>query len=152
VPLDQPGRYTPLFFYDETASLAAGHRPCAMCRREEFERFKAAWRLAHGVSAGAFLTADEIDRSLHGDRIEKSRQRTWTAEVDELPSGVFLTLPRAPGQAVLKWHGHLHKWTPAGYSAAEKPNGNHLATVLTPHAIVQTILAGYAVGGPKFLD
>ena len=28
-PLQQPGRYTELFFLDEVTALAAGHRPCA---------------------------------------------------------------------------------------------------------------------------
>ena len=31
--LMQPGRYTELFFLDEATAYAAGHRPCAECRR-----------------------------------------------------------------------------------------------------------------------
>src|SRR6266568_2878440 len=38
-----PNRYTELFFLDEAVALAAGHRPCAGCRRERFNAFKAAW-------------------------------------------------------------------------------------------------------------
>ena len=34
-----PGRYTELFFLDEASALAAGHRPCYECRREDFLRF-----------------------------------------------------------------------------------------------------------------
>ena len=34
-----PGFYTELFFLDEVTALAAGHRPCAECRREEYNRF-----------------------------------------------------------------------------------------------------------------
>ncbi len=30
----QLGNYTELFFLDEAVALAAGHRPCALCRRE----------------------------------------------------------------------------------------------------------------------
>lgn len=33
-----PGRYTELFFLDEATALAAGHRPCAECRRDRFAR------------------------------------------------------------------------------------------------------------------
>jgi len=34
----QPGRYTELFFLDEATAFAAGHRPCAECRRAERRR------------------------------------------------------------------------------------------------------------------
>ena len=30
-----PGRWTALFFLDEATALAAGHRPCGYCRRED---------------------------------------------------------------------------------------------------------------------
>src|SRR4051794_33827231 len=36
-------RYTELFFLDEAVAFAAGHRPCAECRRERFNAFKRAW-------------------------------------------------------------------------------------------------------------
>ncbi len=38
-----PGRWTALFFLDEATALAAGHRPCAYCRREDFLAFAHAW-------------------------------------------------------------------------------------------------------------
>jgi hypothetical protein len=41
------GRYTELFFLDEAVAFAAGHRPCAECRRERFNAFKDALR-THG--------------------------------------------------------------------------------------------------------
>ena len=44
-----PGRYTELFFLDEHTALAAGHRPCACCRREDYTRFVDAWTKAHGI-------------------------------------------------------------------------------------------------------
>ncbi len=33
-PLAAPHHWTPLFFLDEAVALAAGHRPCAFCRRD----------------------------------------------------------------------------------------------------------------------
>src|SRR5689334_22304438 len=39
-----PGTYTELFFLDEATALAAGHRPCAECRRNRFIDFCTAWR------------------------------------------------------------------------------------------------------------
>jgi hypothetical protein len=54
-----PRRYTELFFLDEAVALAAGHRPCAECRRERFNAFKEAWiRSEHSPRAG-FLYVDE---------------------------------------------------------------------------------------------
>ena len=35
-----PNRYTELFFLDEAAGLADGHRPCADCRRAQFSAFR----------------------------------------------------------------------------------------------------------------
>ena len=43
-PLLQPGRFTELFFLDEATAFAAGHRPCALCRHEDYRRFVAFWR------------------------------------------------------------------------------------------------------------
>src|SRR5688500_9706875 len=40
-PLLQPGRFTELFFLDEATAFAAGHRPCALCRRADYDRFVA---------------------------------------------------------------------------------------------------------------
>ena len=45
-PLLQPGRFTELFFLDEATAFAAGHRPCALCRREDYVRFGEIWRVA----------------------------------------------------------------------------------------------------------
>src|SRR5690242_17274435 len=39
-PLLQPGRFTELLFLDEATAFAAGHRPCALCRREDYDRFQ----------------------------------------------------------------------------------------------------------------
>src|SRR5919204_3108497 len=39
----RPGKFTELFFLDEATALAAGHRPCAECRREDFVRFRDVW-------------------------------------------------------------------------------------------------------------
>lgn len=46
--LMRPGYYTELFFLDEATALAAGHRPCAECRREAFRRFVDGWATGTG--------------------------------------------------------------------------------------------------------
>src|ERR1700687_3279595 len=43
--------WTELFFLDEAIALAAGHRPCFLCRRQAAEAFRAAWARARGGEA-----------------------------------------------------------------------------------------------------
>jgi hypothetical protein len=43
------------------AAFAAGHRPCALCRREDYVRFGEVWRSLHPGQIGA----DAIDAQLH---------------------------------------------------------------------------------------
>src|SRR5207248_6900050 len=61
----QPGRYTELFFLDEATAFAAGHRPCAECRHDDYARFATLWRELHPGQAGAAA----IDAQLHGERL-----------------------------------------------------------------------------------
>src|SRR6478609_2709079 len=68
-PLLQPGRFTELFFLDEATAMAAGHRPCAECRRADYDRFVALWRDRHRGPAGA----DAIDVVLHRERLLDGR-------------------------------------------------------------------------------
>jgi hypothetical protein len=137
-----PGRYSELFFLDEATSLAAGHRPCAECRRTRYGEFVAAWagdragdarRGAHG--------AEEIDRALHAERLEPGGgKRTHEAVLSSLPSGAMVDLD---GHAYLCWKGRLWPWTFAGYGpSAEMPGSIH-ARVLTPVSIVGAIRAGF---------
>src|SRR5262245_62921622 len=85
-PLMQPGRYTELFFLDDATALAAGHRPCAECRREDYTRFAAFWRALHGE-----VGVDAIDRRLHDERIDDATRarRLHGLPLDGLPDGAF---------------------------------------------------------------
>src|SRR6266542_4145921 len=82
-PLMQPGRFTELFFLDEATAIAAGHRPCALCRREDYVRFTSVWRELHPGTAGA----DAIDARLHRERLaaDGRSRRLSDASLDELP-------------------------------------------------------------------
>ncbi|MGH8280534.1 MAG: hypothetical protein ACRETQ_13380, partial [Gammaproteobacteria bacterium] len=42
-----PHTWTELFFLDEATAFAAGHRPCAYCRRPRYREFKRAWCAAN---------------------------------------------------------------------------------------------------------
>ncbi len=87
-PKWRPGRWTPLFFYDETVALAAGHRPCALCRRADFNRWMDAWESAFGERP----RVDPMDRRLHASRIADRRQRRHEVAWREVPSGAFVVV------------------------------------------------------------
>jgi hypothetical protein len=133
-----PGLYTELFFMDEATALAAGHRPCFECRREDANRFRAAW--AEGAGHAGALLVDDLDRALHDDRLERGNvMRRWHAAAASLPAGTMIA---TEAEALLLWDGHAFPWTPAGYGPArEWPAGT--AEVLTSRSIVAALRAGY---------
>jgi hypothetical protein len=134
-PLLRPGRYTELFFLDDATALAAGHRPCAECRREDYRRWQAAW-------PGDDPHADAMDLVLHADRLDGRAKRTYEARLGELPDGVLV---ERGGAAFLAAGAALHAWTAAGYGPAEPADPDERMRVLTPRATVATIARGYAV-------
>jgi hypothetical protein len=130
----QPRRWTELFFLDEATALAAGHRPCAECRREDYRRWQAYW-------PGHDTSADEMDLVLHADRLDGRTKRTHKAALGDLPDGVLVDR----GGAFLIWQGALRPWSPRGYGPPELARAAERVTVLTPHATVAAIARGYAV-------
>jgi hypothetical protein len=138
-----PSTYTELFFLDEAVALAAGHRPCAECRRAAFDAFRNAWREALGDLASS--RAPAIDRALHGTRVESRsrRQITFAAELDALPDGAFVTLADDPATAWLVLGDRLLPCAPEGYGPARaRPSGREVR-VLTPCLTVAVLAAGY---------
>ena len=131
----QPRRWTELFFLDEATALAAGHRPCAECRRKDYRRWQAAW-------PGEDAHADAMDLVLHADRLDGRAKRTYDARLGELPDGVMV---ERGGAAFLVAGGALHAWTAAGYGAAEAADPSERVSVLTPACTVAAIARGYAV-------
>jgi len=136
-----PGYYTELFFLDEATALAAGHRPCAECRRQDYQRFRGAWASAHSGSTEKLPSADEMDALLQQDRLEgRSRKRTYQADITTLPDGVFIV---RDGEPWLLWQSEMLRWTPGGYDRRQPRPGAEIVTVLTPRSTVNTIAAGY---------
>jgi hypothetical protein len=132
-------RLTWLFFHDEAVSFAAGHRPCALCRRPAYNAYREA--LADG---GPLPSHDAMDRRLHAERlIARTRRRrlhpvAWT----ELPDGAFVCDGGGPALV----HGRrLVTWSHDGYGEARRRPGGGIAEVLTPPSSLAVLQAGYRV-------
>jgi hypothetical protein len=140
-PLRRPGRFTELFFLDEATALAAGHRPCAECRREDFVRFRQAWMDTH---AGGQPRVDEIDRVLHAERITGAgAKRLHAARLSDLPDGSMV------GEGDHSWivlGGDLLAWSPFGYGDRRIMPGSATVHSLTPPSVIKVIRAGYEPG------
>ena len=137
-PLLQPGRFTELFFLDEATAFAAGHRPCALCRREDYRRFGEIWRDVHPGQVGA----DAIDAQLHTERIdpETNVQLRRRVPIDELPDGTFVLAQDVPW---LVLGSELIRWTPAGYAERRRrPHGDE-ALLITPPSLVPLLRSGW---------
>ena len=124
------GRYTGLFFLDEATAFAAGHRPCAECRHEDYVRFV--------EFAGA--RADAIDARLHEERLGPRSEHA----LDELPDGTFVL---RDGEPWLVLGAELLRWTPGGYAErVSRPAG--CALVVTPRSLVEVLHAGWCGSVP----
>src|SRR3984957_13591197 len=97
-----PNRYTELFFLDEAVAFAAGHRPCAECRRQRYNAFRQAWRQVKQQDRYPF--ADDMDLELHPARIDRGKKVTYEAALSSLPDGCFVLIE---GRAYLIWRGAL---------------------------------------------
>jgi hypothetical protein len=137
-PLLQPGKFTELFFLDEATAFAAGHRPCALCRREDYDRFSALWRELHPGQVGA----DAMDAQLHAERLDaRTRERRLhTAALDELPDGAFVL---DDGAARLVLGDRLLTWTAGGYMASRTRAAGARAVLITPPSLVAVLRTGW---------
>ena len=130
--------YTELFFLDEATALAAGHRPCAECRRDRFKAFMASWAEIHGASK---VLATEVDRQMKRERAPSYRQEV--ANLADLPDGVIVKQVSG-GVNYLVSSSKLYPWSFEGYG---KPLGFHEISgpfiVLTPVGTVKVLANGY---------
>jgi len=137
-----PNLYTELFFFDEATAFAAGHRPCFECRRDDANRFKAAWLKGnpeygfdHKVLIG------KIDEIIHQERIDKKGSKvTFEAAIEDLPDGVFIQINAEP---YLFADRIIRHWTPFGYEQGAPLQVSAKVTVLTPKSVVNAFCSGY---------
>ena len=121
----RPGRFTGLFFLDDATAFAAGHRPCALCRREDYRRVLAV------TGAGG---ADALDAVLQAQRTGP-RPRVAVAS---LPDGAFVMLEDAPHLVV---DGVVRRWSAGGYGPARRSPKS--ATLITPQLLVPLLREGW---------
>lgn len=132
--LFRPGRFTWLFFHDEAVAFAAGHRPCALCRRASYNAYR---------SALGGLTAAEINKRLHSERIVRGthRRRLHRTPWRELPDGAFVL----DGTPKLVLGDALVEWSTSGYGARERRPTRGDAVAITPPSTLDVLRAGYPV-------
>ena len=129
--------WTELFFLDEATAFAAGHRPCFYCRRDDANRFRAAWEAGNGA---ANLRAPEIDAVLHRERLDRGNKRLHPLPMplQQLPDGAVV---QAGGESYLVTQGRPLQWSTSGYRQATVSMTD--AMLLTSPSTVRAFLAGY---------
>ncbi|HET6171087.1 MAG TPA: hypothetical protein VFD90_00695 [Gaiellales bacterium] len=137
-PKLQPGKFTELFFLDEVTAFAAGHRPCALCRRADYARLGEIWRDLHPGQAGA----DGIDLQLHAERIAPGTrtQAHHQASLGDLPDGALVV---RDGEPWLVLGTRLLRWTPAGYTDRLPRPRDATATVITPPSLLAVLRSNW---------
>jgi hypothetical protein len=129
--------WTELFFLDEATAFAAGHRPCFFCRRDDANRFRAAWEEGNAVSS---ILARDMDTVLHRERLDRGKKRLHPLPmpIEELPDGAMV---QARDGYFLIAQGRASRWSMAGYRKASQPIEN--AMLLTPPSTLRAMSAGY---------
>lgn len=134
-PLMQPGRYTEVFFLDEATAYAAGHRPCAECRRAAYDLFSGLWSRHHGDTG-----AEAIDRALHAARLDGKARRLVTLPAAQVPPGAMIL---RDGQARVRTPDGWFDWYPEGYRRGLVPAGS--VALLTPLPVALLMARGLSV-------
>lgn len=138
--LMSPGFYTELFFLDEVTAFAAGHRPCAECRRARFNEFRDAWSAANNWSGDSKVRAPEMDKVLHQERIENERKVTWKGKLADLPHGAMF---QVGSESYAVFQDRVLAWSFEGYREASTAGLPEMVDVLTPQSVVKSFSAGF---------
>jgi hypothetical protein len=125
-PMWEAGRWTPLFFLDEATALAAGHRPCGLCRRADHKRFRAAWGDA---------PLAEVDATLHAER---TGERRVVGRAD-VTAGAMVAVDGVAHLVVDD--STMRPWSMAGYGAPVAIPAS--ITLLTPPSVLDVLWRGY---------
>ncbi len=131
--------WTELFFLDEATAFAAGHRPCFFCRRDDANRFRAAWEEGNCVSN---VHADDMDSVLHRERLDGRAKRLHPLPmpIGRLPDG---TMVQDGTESYLIAQGRTLLWSPGGYRGVGRFIKD--AMLLTPPSTLRALGARYRV-------
>ena len=133
------GNYTELFFLDEATALAAGHRPCATCRRDRYNAFLAAWSVGNQNSAKVLVS--DVNKKMKQDRALSARVET--SSIIGYPDGTIVKQAEM-GACYLIRGASLYRWSFEGYSPAKKMSAvSGPFIVLTPDCTIKTLQGGY---------
>ncbi|MDH3679010.1 MAG: hypothetical protein OEV40_03575 [Acidimicrobiia bacterium] len=146
-PLAAPRTWTPLFFLDDAVALAAGHRPCGLCRRDEYRAYRDAVTAWSGCPEP--LLAPELNRRLAGERLRRGRgldragdRILGRAELDVVPVGTVV-IPQSDRQPHLVTALHLQPFGFDGWGRpVDRPSGA-MVDVLTPPTSVAALRRGF---------
>jgi hypothetical protein len=121
----------------EATAFAAGHRPCFFCRRDDANRFRAAWEEGNGVRN---VLARDIDAVLHRERLDGGRKRLHPLPVPltELPDGAMV---QEETESYLIMQARALHWSPGGYRQTRHALQD--AMLLTPPSTLRALGAGY---------
>jgi len=137
--LMESGNYTELFFLDEATALAAGHRPCATCRRDRYDAFLMAWSAAN--RGGAKVLVGDVDKQLKLDRAPSARAKTEV--LSNLPDGVIVK-QISTGTYFLIRNSTIFPWSFGGYGRGQPMvSVKGPFVILTPASILAAIRRGY---------
>ncbi len=144
--LDAPRTWTPLFFLDDAVALAAGHRPCGLCRRDDYLAYRAGVTTANG--GGRPVLAPELNRRLASDRLGRGRgldrggdRRLWSAQPASLPVGTVVVHPAIRTPHLVSEAG-WREFSFAGWRHPTAPVGREVE-VLTTKTTVAAMRHGY---------
>lgn len=142
--LDAPRHWTPLFFLDEAVALAAGHRPCAYCRRADYRSYRDA--LAAAGALPRTESAATLNRVLAGERLRVGRglhrakdRRTHRSPTSSVPDGAVIIVDDVPH---LVLDGQIRPFSFEGWGQP-RPRPSGTVTVVTPPTSVAALTGGY---------
>ncbi len=145
-PLARARRWTPLFFLDDAVALAAGHRPCATCRRADYLAYRDA--VTRATSAPRPLRAFELNERLNKERLHLGRglvragdRMVWSTPCADLPDGTVVV--NREGVCELVRGSSLLRFAFDGWTTRRPRPVHGVASVLTPPTSVMALANGY---------
>ncbi len=143
-PMWEPGRWTPLFFWDEAVALAAGHRPCALCRHDDFVRWTDAWEVGPRRAAAGRPDGQAPARRT-GRRAGQAHAHPVVGRACR--SGPSPSSTAHPALVLERPRSCRGRRPPIAYGRPRPRPAQGTATVLTPPATV-AVLAAATAGRP----